>query len=242
LEKLRKIFTKRGVTLSALVIAGAVSANSVQAAPVGLAKTISVVVIAKGAAAGSSTLTLVKGALKIMAWTKAKMAVVVTASVLLAAGTATTVTVLMKHPSPSSQEAQAIVDRVGNKYFGLQTYSSTGTTMEEIDGKTLIGSFSMRLGRTNLYRVEYDFHGSGLTNKGAAWSDGTGDYFANDMVPKITKWPVEWRIIWAAFGTYLVVRRSSCQPCSSPPIFLMRLKQAGCLGCMTQQNGRMRTW
>src|ERR1035437_8688056 len=40
LEKLRKIFTKRGVTLSATVIAGAVSANSVQAAPVGLAKTI----------------------------------------------------------------------------------------------------------------------------------------------------------------------------------------------------------
>jgi len=39
LEKLRKFFTKRGVTLSAAVIAGAVSANSVHAAPVGLAIT-----------------------------------------------------------------------------------------------------------------------------------------------------------------------------------------------------------
>ena len=51
LEKLRKFFTKRGVTLSAAAIAGAVSANSVQAAPAALAKTISAVAVAKGAAA-----------------------------------------------------------------------------------------------------------------------------------------------------------------------------------------------
>src|SRR6185295_10812421 len=37
LEKLRKLFSKRGVTLSATAIAGAVAANSVQAAPVGMA-------------------------------------------------------------------------------------------------------------------------------------------------------------------------------------------------------------
>src|ERR1039458_5928730 len=52
LEKLRKIFSKRGVAFSAAAIAGAVSANSVHAAPVGLAKTISVVAVATGAAAG----------------------------------------------------------------------------------------------------------------------------------------------------------------------------------------------
>ncbi|HXI69548.1 MAG TPA: TIGR03435 family protein [Verrucomicrobiae bacterium] len=91
LEKLRKIFTKRGVTLSATLIAGAVSASSVQAAPVGLAATISTMAITKGAAAGGSTLTLVKGVLKLMAWTKAKTAVVVGAGMLLTAGTATVV-------------------------------------------------------------------------------------------------------------------------------------------------------
>ena len=89
LEKLRKIFGKRGVTLSATVIAGAVSANSVHAAPVALAKTISTVAITKGAAAGGSTLALVKGALKIMAWTKAKTAIVGGAVVLLAAAGST---------------------------------------------------------------------------------------------------------------------------------------------------------
>jgi hypothetical protein len=40
IEKLRKFFAQRGVTLSGAAIAGAVSANSVQAAPAGLAMTI----------------------------------------------------------------------------------------------------------------------------------------------------------------------------------------------------------
>ena len=91
LEKLRAVFVKRGVTLTATFIAGAVAANSVQAAPVGLVVTVTAAAI-KGAAVGSSTLTLVKGALKFMAWTKVKTAVVVSLGVLLTAGTATVVT------------------------------------------------------------------------------------------------------------------------------------------------------
>jgi len=91
LEKLRKIFMKRGLTLTAALIAGAISANSVQAAPAGLAQTISSIAVAKGAAASGSTLTLIKGALKIMAWTKTKTAIVVGASLLLATGTTTLV-------------------------------------------------------------------------------------------------------------------------------------------------------
>jgi hypothetical protein len=97
LEKLRKFFTKRGVDSTTAIIAGAISANSVQAAPVGLAKTISAVAVAKGAAAGTATLTLVKGALKIMAGTKMKTAIVVGVAVLLAAGTTTTFVVQHKH-------------------------------------------------------------------------------------------------------------------------------------------------
>ena len=97
LEKLRKFFTQRGVTLTTTIIAGAVSANSVHAAPVTLAKTISAVAVAKGAAAGGSTLTLVKGALKLMAWTKAKTAIVISAGVLLAAGTTVTVEKVATH-------------------------------------------------------------------------------------------------------------------------------------------------
>jgi len=90
LEKLRKFFTKRGVDSTAATIAETISANSIQAAPVALAKTVTAVAIAKGAAASASTLTLAKGALKIMAWTKAKTAIIAGVVVILAA-TSTTV-------------------------------------------------------------------------------------------------------------------------------------------------------
>ena len=75
-EKLRGWFTKRGVTLTATVLTAAISANSVQAAPLGLAATVTATAV-KGAAVSGSTLTLIKGALKIMACTKAKTAIVV---------------------------------------------------------------------------------------------------------------------------------------------------------------------
>jgi uncharacterized protein (TIGR03435 family) len=98
LEKLLKFFKKRGVTLTTAIIAGAVSANSVHAAPAGLAATISAAALAKGAAAGGSTLALVKGALKIMLWTKAKTAVVVGVMAILAGGTtAITVNEIQEH-------------------------------------------------------------------------------------------------------------------------------------------------
>jgi len=89
LEKLRAFFARRGVSSTTAIIAGAISANSVQAAPVALAKAATAAAIAKGATASGSTLTLIQGALKIMAWTKAKTAVVVGAALLLTAGTAT---------------------------------------------------------------------------------------------------------------------------------------------------------
>jgi uncharacterized protein (TIGR03435 family) len=100
LDKLRAIFAKRGVTLSPTEIAGMVAANSVKAAPAGLA--VAVMAAAKGAAAGTSTLTLVKGALKIMAWTKAKTVIVAGMVALLAAGTATVVVKKVVHPAEPS--------------------------------------------------------------------------------------------------------------------------------------------
>jgi len=81
-EKLRKFFTRRGVALSAAAIAGVVSANSVQAAPVGMAAKVSVLA-AKGVAATTSISALVKGTLKTMAWTKSKIAIAVVVTGLL---------------------------------------------------------------------------------------------------------------------------------------------------------------
>ncbi|HEX3856583.1 MAG TPA: hypothetical protein VHY30_04715 [Verrucomicrobiae bacterium] len=102
MEKLRSHFSKRGVTLTAAILAGTVSANSIQAAPVTLAKTVTAVAIAKGAAASGSTLTIIKGASKIMAWTKAKTAVAT--GVVIALTAISTVSIIdYIHHSPPKQ-------------------------------------------------------------------------------------------------------------------------------------------
>ena len=61
LEKLRKFFTARGLTFSVAAIAGAISAHSVQAAPVGLATSVTAAAVVGAIAimaAGTATVTL----------------------------------------------------------------------------------------------------------------------------------------------------------------------------------------
>ena len=88
LDKLRARLVKRGMTLTATVLAGAVAANSVQAAPAGLVIKISVVA-AKGAVVTTPITTIVKGTMKMMTWIKLKFAVGIGAGILLAGGIAT---------------------------------------------------------------------------------------------------------------------------------------------------------
>jgi RNA polymerase sigma factor (sigma-70 family) len=87
LEKLRQFFSKRRVTVSSTGLSGAISANSVQPVSSDMVKHFSAVALAKGATASTSTATLVKGALKLMAWTKAKTAIVASAAAILLVGT-----------------------------------------------------------------------------------------------------------------------------------------------------------
>lgn len=88
LEKLRAFFVKRGVTISVAVIAGAVSAHSVQAAPASLAAKVTVAAV-KGAFVTSSTLTLIETTLKYMTYLKLKTAAAFGVAALLVAGTTT---------------------------------------------------------------------------------------------------------------------------------------------------------
>ena len=97
LEKLHRYFSKRGVSSTTAIIADAISANSVQTAPVALAKAV---------AASGSTLTLIKGALKIMAWTKAKTAIVAGAAAVLTVGT---ITIIVKESQHSANKPFVIV-------------------------------------------------------------------------------------------------------------------------------------
>ena len=128
LEKLRGFFAKRGVDSTATGIAETISANSIQAAPVALAKTISAVAIIKGAAAGGSILALVKGALKIMAWTKAKTAIAAVALAVLAAGT--TAPIIIHHYRASESVFTSTTELTDTDNTNYQR--QTGTTPVEV--------------------------------------------------------------------------------------------------------------
>src|SRR6185295_11525884 len=117
LEKLRKFFARRGVVSTTVIIAATISANSVQAAPAGLAHSVTVIAAAKGAAAGGSTLTLIKGALKVMAWTKLKTAVVVGATALLTL-TATTTAVVVHQQRQAHEQAKLYFPRSSWAFVG----------------------------------------------------------------------------------------------------------------------------
>ena len=173
LEKLRKIFRKRGVTLSTAIIAGAVSANSVHAAPAGLAATISATAV-KGAAVTATVSSLVKGTLKIMAYSKLKLAIGITAGILLAGGATT---MLISHTGNTRNlSAQEIAKEAQNAYAALSSYSDDGKVIEQVGGQTLTITFNIRLQRPNFYRVEWTQATAYFTNGGVAWSAGNGDF------------------------------------------------------------------
>jgi len=82
-EKLRAFFLKRGITLSSAGLAASICENSVQAAPAGLAASVTQGV-GQSAVLTASTLTLAKGTLKLMAWSKLNIAIGVAAVAIAA--------------------------------------------------------------------------------------------------------------------------------------------------------------
>jgi RNA polymerase sigma factor (sigma-70 family) len=180
LEKLRKFFTKRGVSSTTAIIAGTISANSVQAAPVALAKSVTAVAIVKGSVATASTLTLVKGTMKTMTWLKIKFALVVGTAALLAGGAAT---VAISQTSDGDKlSPQKIAKQAVDAYVGLSSYQDTGKVVSEGDGQATEITFNIRLQRPNFYRINWTQTGG---SKGIVWNDGTGNYFAMDAANKV---------------------------------------------------------
>lgn len=117
LEKLRSLFTRRGVVSTAATIAAVLSTHSVQAAPAALATTIAATAL-KGSAVTVSTLTLIQGTLKLMAWTKAKTAAVTGVALLLTVGTATVLVNQAKNRT-AKQSAATAIEKVRQVNTGL---------------------------------------------------------------------------------------------------------------------------
>ena len=126
-EKLRRFFKKHGVTLSAAAIAGAVSSNSVQAAPMGLAASVTVAAV-KGTLVAPSILTLLNTTLKLMAWTKLKTITIGAIAVLFCG--VTTVIVKNHLAGSASDDAGASSDPLADLRAKMQ---AAGGTPEQID-------------------------------------------------------------------------------------------------------------
>jgi RNA polymerase sigma factor (sigma-70 family) len=110
LEKLRRLFAKRGVTATVTIIAMEISAHSIQAAPLGLATKITATA-AKGSAVAASTLTLVKATIQVMTWLKTKTAIALGSVTLLAAGASLAVAHI-NHAQAEQERAQALQNKL----------------------------------------------------------------------------------------------------------------------------------
>ena len=155
LEKLRQSFAKRGVDSTTAAIAETISAHSVQMAPLALAKTISAVALAKGATASTSTLTLIKGALKIMAWTKAKTAIVTGVGILLVAGTATVMVenhFFPKEPSYQGRSLSEWLVDVGNTHY----YNAPGKAVKAAEAIRKMGAKTLPFLLADLGDARYE--------------------------------------------------------------------------------------
>jgi len=135
LEKLRRFFRQRGVTLPAAVLAGVLSTHSVQAAPAELAASVAMAAV-KGTAVKATTLVLIKSSLKLMAWSHFHAFLAVTSAVVLAAGTAGVVAkwrggddsldekiVRLSQPGTTVRQALRVLGEPASYGSGLQIFT-----------------------------------------------------------------------------------------------------------------------
>jgi RNA polymerase sigma factor (sigma-70 family) len=121
LEKLRKLFAKRGVLLTATALGALMAAQGTQAAPLGLAASVTIGAL-QGATLTASTLTLVKGTLKLMAWTKLKFA----------AGTSVVLLLVYQYQQNTVQALHLTVARAELR-FGKDTVAAQESRIVELE-------------------------------------------------------------------------------------------------------------
>ena len=192
LERLRKFFTKRGIDSTTAVIAEQISTHSVQAAPVALAKAVTAVAIAKGATASVSTLTLIKGALEIMAWTKMQTAIV-SIGILLVAGTGAVIVKNTYFPSEPSYQGRSLSEwlvDVGNTHY----YNAPGKAVKAAEAIRKMGTKTLPFLLADLDDVRYkrysrkqDKRTPDQRNSQATWAFDALGSVGKPAIPELTR-------------------------------------------------------
>jgi len=117
--------------------------------------------------------------------TRAKLALCIGVAILLVGGTTTKI--LSSDGSGDNLTPSEIFKKAQEKYASMTSYSDEGKTVETIDttnSPTFIHTFTIRLDRPSLYRIEWvmNIEMGGITEmtakSNAVWSAGDGDFLA----------------------------------------------------------------
>lgn len=180
-EKLRMFFSKRGVVIPAAVLTAAISANSVQAAPALLTKAATAAAVAKGATTSTATLTLVKGALKIMAWTKAKTVIVIGLAVAIAGTSSTLIIQHQRHAKATTDFPKSSWTKAGH----ADAPSALASVLQDAsqgNGDKLLEDLSPGMRRNFQRQFEKQIQAQGITlaqlisQMGSHWSSGVDGF------------------------------------------------------------------
>jgi len=174
LEKLRHLLSKEGATLGATVIAGALGAHSVQAAPAAVAASLPA--LAGNSFSGTLTINaLVQSTMKTMTWMKLKFALGLGMAAFLTGGVATELA--LHAAGTDALTAEQILKKSQEAYASMTSYSDDGKTVASLSGKTFTTTFNIKLERPDYYRIEWEQAVSpSYTSGGKAWSAGQGDF------------------------------------------------------------------
>jgi hypothetical protein len=148
-----------------------------------------------------------------MAWTKAKTALV-TGVIILAAGT--TAVVIKKTAAQAKLTPQEIAGISQDAYAALSSYSSTGKAVAEMGDQTSTRTFSIKLQRPNLYRIDWTQTIGPSVSKGSVWSAGDGDYMMTAVGQEERGTPQRMRDMQQALTSAIAV---SGQPATIPAAF-----------------------
>jgi len=136
LERLRKSFARDGVALSVSTLTALLPAQSVQSAPDALASSIAHA-LTSHAAICATTATLVKGTMKMIAWTKIKLAAGIAALLVLAGGTTIVAQKMARLESGAASEAQRSTPIGALRYLA--------EALAAFDGEKVVDSFVTNL-------------------------------------------------------------------------------------------------
>lgn len=110
-----------------------------------------------------------------MAWTTAKKAIVAGVWVLLASGAATMS--LAQTQGQDELTPRQIIKKSQEVYAALSSYADDGKVVSSVGTQTVAPhTFTIKLARPNLYRIEWDQDSGFFDQKGVVWSAGSGDF------------------------------------------------------------------